>query len=110
QAQAVETEPWLDPIDTGYVVDDNNMLPAEGLACRATATVDGEILIRFPVGSQLQVVQERIYDGNQSSVQVNCVDGSGFVNGDYVILDSEQAPDPEPATEPQDQNQEADTP
>jgi hypothetical protein len=36
-----------EPIDVGFVVDDNNAIPAEGLACRTTPTVDGEIITRI---------------------------------------------------------------
>jgi len=95
--------PWAEQIDNGYIVDNNNILPEEGLACRVTATLYGEIISYFPKNETLQVTEARIHDGEQTFVHVNCGDVSGFVNGDFVALESEQVTEPEaPVTEEQD--------
>src|SRR5690606_37492900 len=85
---------WQEPVDAGFVVDNNNEIPAEGLACRATATVDGEVITRVPVNATLQVAGPRIWQGELSFVHINCGDGAGYVNGTYVVLQSEQAAEP----------------
>jgi uncharacterized protein YraI len=87
------TLPWQDPVEFGIVVDDNNDISAAGgLACRVDASLDAEIITRLPVGTtSLEVVGARVWVGDTSFVQVNCGTGSGFVNGVYVQLPSEQA-------------------
>ena len=98
--EEVITEPtspdllWQEPIDVGFVVDNNNEIPVEGLACRTTATVDGEIIARVAVNEPLQVVAPRIQQGELSFVHINCADGAGYVNGAYVVLESEQVEEP----------------
>ena len=89
---------WQEVIDAGFVVDNNNEIPAEGLACRATPTVDGEVLARIPVNATLQVAAPRIWQGDLNFVHVNCGDGAGYVNGKYVVLQSEQATQEEETT------------
>src|SRR5690606_17511123 len=90
--------PWLEPIDRAVVVDNNAELPESGLAVRVSATVDGEILGRVPVGSSLDVTEQRIWDGEQSFVRVNFNGQGGYVNGNFVVLDSEQVAE-EPVVE-----------
>lgn len=94
EAEPVSGLPWLEPIDSAVVVDDNTQLPAEGLAVRVSATVDGEVIGRAPVGSTLDVTEARIWVGEQSFVRVNFNGQGGYVNGNFVVLDSEVVPEP----------------
>src|SRR5690606_11191578 len=98
ESEEVVGLPWLEPIDRAVVVDNNAELPEGGLAVRVSATVDGEILGRVPVGSSLDVTEQRIWDGEQSFVRVNFNGQGGYVNGNFVVLDSEQVAE-EPVVE-----------
>lgn len=91
--------PWQNPIEFGFVVDNNNEIPADGLACRVDAALDAEVITRIPAAATLEVVGARVWVGEASFVQVNCGDVSGFVNGSYVVLQSEQAPEEVAPTE-----------
>jgi cell wall-associated NlpC family hydrolase len=84
-----------EPIDVGFVVDNNNELPVDGLACRAAPSLDGEVLARIPTSGSVEVVSPRIWQGDLSFVHINCADGAGYVNGAYVVLDSEEVPEVE---------------
>ncbi len=94
EAKPVSGLPWLEPIDSAVVVDDNAQLPAEGLAVRVSATVDGEVLGRAPVGSTLDVTEARTWVGEQTFVRVNFNGQGGYVNGNFVVLNSEVAAEP----------------
>ena len=88
ESKAVTSElAWLEPIDSATVVDNNNVLPVEGLAVRVS--IDGPVLGYAPNGTWLDVTSAREWVGEANYVRVNFNGVGGYVDGAFVELASE---------------------
>ena len=79
-----------EPIDFGVVVDnaDVEALPGEGLALRVTASANGEIILRLSIGERVAIVGEKVWEGNTPFYPVTYGQQSGYVNANYLSLES----------------------
>ena len=86
--------PWAQPIDYGVVVNNYDFggLPAEGLAVRVQASPDAQVLGRLWEGQRVEVTSQKFWNGDTPYYTVNFGDGGGYVNANFILLDSEAAP------------------
>lgn len=84
--------PWAQPIDYGVVVDYNNALPAEGLACRTAPGSGATVLIRLGLGESVEATGQTQWTEGIEFLPINCAGQGGFVKKEYVQLNSGAAP------------------
>ncbi|HEV2068111.1 MAG TPA: SH3 domain-containing protein [Thermomicrobiales bacterium] len=97
---AVPSIPWKEPVDMGVVVDNaSESLPQEGLACRADARADADVITRVVPGNTLEVTGADVWIEGVAFLPVNCAGVGGFVRSDYVELVSEANAADEAATD-----------
>ncbi|MGC4193236.1 MAG: SH3 domain-containing protein [Thermomicrobiales bacterium] len=94
EAPVEQGVPWAQPIDYGVVVNNLNVggLPGEGLAVRVAASPDATVLGRLWEGQRVEVTSQKVWSGDTPYYTVNYGDGGGYVNANFILLDSEAAP------------------
>ncbi|MGN6032292.1 MAG: SH3 domain-containing protein, partial [Thermomicrobiales bacterium] len=94
EAPAVQAPAWAQPIDYGVVVNNYDVggLPGEGLAVRAAASPDAQVLGRLWEGERVEVTSQKFWNGDTPYYLVNYGAGGGYVNAYFILLDSEAAP------------------
>lgn len=88
-SMASSTLEWLEPIDSGVVVDNNLELGENGLPVYNDASSDAGIIGYAQPGAWFDVTSERVWIGDANFVRVNFNGVGGYVDGRYIALDSE---------------------
>ncbi|MCO5219310.1 MAG: SH3 domain-containing protein [Thermomicrobiales bacterium] len=80
---------WLEPIDSGVVVDYYDELGESGLPVLNDAYYDAGVLGYAQPGAWFDVTSERLWIGDANFVRVNFNGAGAFVDGRFLALSSE---------------------